>query len=266
MKHSDKMKHKSQVSELFKTSSCLNMDQMIAYRDNKTSPEQRFEIEHHLADCEFCSGAMQGLLHISNTKRFRQTLHRIGNKIHKRFEQERTQTHPFRKRIMILSAAAALIVAVLSVRPLFIKTLTPDTLFDMYFTPYPNTVPLTRDATEASDLKIAMSVYERENYSEAFNSLENLLQIEPDYITARFYAGISGLCVNNSERALIHLKRVMQSEDVRFSDPAHWYRALALLKAGRIIEARSDFEKISQQNSDFSAQSLRILEHMKHIR
>jgi len=50
-----------QYNDLFVTSGCLSQQQLLDYVQHKLSPEQQHEVERHLADCELCSEAVEGL-------------------------------------------------------------------------------------------------------------------------------------------------------------------------------------------------------------
>ncbi len=48
-------------TDIFTETACPTQDQLLAYVQGKLSPEERHEVELHLADCELCSEAVEGL-------------------------------------------------------------------------------------------------------------------------------------------------------------------------------------------------------------
>lgn len=51
---------------LFNETECLSEQIIFEYIDNALSPEQRYNVEKHLVDCELCSDALEGLALVNN--------------------------------------------------------------------------------------------------------------------------------------------------------------------------------------------------------
>lgn len=51
---------------LFNETECLSEQTLLAYIDNKLSPEQLYHVEKHLVDCELCADAIEGLSLVNN--------------------------------------------------------------------------------------------------------------------------------------------------------------------------------------------------------
>ncbi|MEC5143711.1 zf-HC2 domain-containing protein [Chitinophaga sp. 212800010-3] len=48
-------------NDIFVTTGCPSQQQLLDYVQGKLSPEEQHEVEMHLADCELCSDALEGL-------------------------------------------------------------------------------------------------------------------------------------------------------------------------------------------------------------
>src|SRR3954469_10377718 len=52
---------KEEYNDLFTTTQCPTQQQLLDYVQDRLAPEQQHEVELHLADCELCSEAVEGL-------------------------------------------------------------------------------------------------------------------------------------------------------------------------------------------------------------
>jgi anti-sigma factor RsiW len=50
-----------EYNDLFTTTHCLSQQQLLDYVQGRLSPDQQHKVELHLADCELCSEAVEGL-------------------------------------------------------------------------------------------------------------------------------------------------------------------------------------------------------------
>ena len=50
-----------EYNDLFTTTQCPTQQQLLDYVQGRLTPEQQHEVELHLADCEMCSEAVEGL-------------------------------------------------------------------------------------------------------------------------------------------------------------------------------------------------------------
>jgi hypothetical protein len=47
--------------DIFVETSCISQQELLDYLQGKLGPDDRHRVETHLADCEFCSDALEGL-------------------------------------------------------------------------------------------------------------------------------------------------------------------------------------------------------------
>ncbi|WP_143097770.1 anti-sigma factor [Chitinophaga sp. CF118] len=52
---------KEEYNDLFTTTQCPAQQELLDYVQGRLSPEKQHEVELHLADCELCSEAVEGL-------------------------------------------------------------------------------------------------------------------------------------------------------------------------------------------------------------
>src|SRR6186713_2783650 len=52
---------KEEYNDLFTTTQCPTQQRLLDYVQGRLTPEQQHEVELHLADCELCSEAVEGL-------------------------------------------------------------------------------------------------------------------------------------------------------------------------------------------------------------
>jgi len=65
---------KNKLKQLFKQTKCLSLDQLYSYSQDKLPPEAKFEIEHHLLDCDLCSDALEGMKELPSKKQIHKRL------------------------------------------------------------------------------------------------------------------------------------------------------------------------------------------------
>jgi len=248
-------KDRSTLRDAFRPSSCLTLDQFIAYAEGRCSAGKRHGIEKHLVDCEFCSDAMKGLALSGEPQDVRRRVKELNDEI-----RAYGRSKPDRKRGWILSysAAAVLLLAVASM--LVVRNRKPpnEVLFGEFFKPYPNAIPLVRGEEPAGPMESAMVEYENENYGESLRILRDLLAMEPENGPAHFYAGISCLCLNDPRTAVDHLRQAARGGENGLSDPAAWYTALARLKNGEMRSAKALLDSLRVQNGPFTAECLEL--------
>ena len=56
-------------NDIFVTTGCPTQQQLLDYVQGKLTAEEQHEVEMHLADCEFCSEAMEGLTAIKDKEK-----------------------------------------------------------------------------------------------------------------------------------------------------------------------------------------------------
>lgn len=55
--------------DIFVETNCVSQQELLDYLQGRLTPEDRHKVETHLADCEFCSEALEGLSAIPQKER-----------------------------------------------------------------------------------------------------------------------------------------------------------------------------------------------------
>ena len=72
---------KDKIDNIFLESECISEEVMYAYLENKLTQKEHHLVEIHLADCELCNDAVEGLSLIQDKKKIRNFVADINNKI-----------------------------------------------------------------------------------------------------------------------------------------------------------------------------------------
>lgn len=127
------------------------------------------------------------------------------------------------------------------------------------FEPYPDLYTVKGD-NSSDTFQAAMQAYHQGAYAEAaarWQSLSDSAWIQP----ARFYAGVALLANHQPSKALETWKTVSDPGILR--EALGWYRALALLEAGRVAEARTALEAIlTQTDNSYAPRARQLLQKL----
>jgi len=248
------------------SSQCLSFDELIAYSENQLSERQLAEIKEHIDRCPLCSEAIEGVHTVSD----KQNLRPIVRSLRQEIRTRTTQSHVKKQNLKIYYAlAASLLLASSLLIYLFSQNPMEKEIFSKYFKPYPNTIPIVRGEEPVDQLKLAMIEYEFENYTETVLILDKFLKDDPENTTARFYSGVSNLCLDKPVQAINQLKKVVSSSsgESDLKNRAEWYLGLAYLKNQDVENAKALFKKIASKDQDYKQKSDEILEIIKkHVK
>ncbi|WP_143056674.1 anti-sigma factor family protein [Chitinophaga sp. YR573] len=70
-----------EYNDLFTTTQCPSQQQLLDYVQGRLTPEQQHEVEIHLADCELCSEAVEGLATIRQKEQIPVWLQQMRNQM-----------------------------------------------------------------------------------------------------------------------------------------------------------------------------------------
>ncbi len=244
------------VCGIFRQTQCLSFDQFAAYASGRGTAADHREIEEHLAACLFCSEAMDGMEAAGDPV----TAGKTVSELKLRARASRLSRTPERRRGRVWVLGLAALIPVTAVVLLTVLSRGPETnsLFDSYFKPYPNTVPLFRSQEPAGWLENAMAEYDAGDYQGSRIMLETLLAREPENATAHFYAGISSLAMNDTRSALSHLREAALSRGSDWELQAAWYAALCHVRQGETEDALALLDTLRLVGGPFSRESAEL--------
>ena len=114
-------------------------------------------------------------------------------------------------------------------------------LYDRYFTPYPNIFADQPPETEDErDLQHILYYYDRGDYRTAY---DELLPTADAYPAAPLYLGVTALELDNPERAREWFRQI--PADSPYRDAAEWYGALAQLAQGGAAGAKAPVQQLA---------------------
>lgn len=235
---------------------CLSIDRMIQYADKTLSAEENKFVEVHLHQCPFCRESLDGLASFSNKEKAKYLVQNINKNIQSKISFRSSVSTNWKTYYAV---AAVLLISMAAVYFLLTVQFGQNKLFAEYFKPYPNTVPIVRSQQSVSEIQLAMQQYELENYKAARNMLEDILKQNPENLTARFYAGVCQLKLNNPHRASEHFENVEKNPDSEFFLPAQWYLALSYLKNKNKQNAKQILIQLVKQGYEFNTDSRELL-------
>ncbi|MCW3466887.1 anti-sigma factor family protein [Chitinophaga nivalis] len=94
-------------NDIFVTTGCPSQQQLLDYVQGKLTAEEQHEVEMHLADCELCSDALEGLASIRDKEKIPGWIHQMKwdllKKLRKRTRTRRKTENNIYLTVIILS-------------------------------------------------------------------------------------------------------------------------------------------------------------------
>jgi hypothetical protein len=173
---------------------------------------------------------------------------------------KKLKKEPFTAHEKYWALATSVIVIVLTTGIWFSGTLISthkgETLFNEYFSVYHNAIDLSRASYELAN---AVENYDAAKFNEATHFFLVQLINEPKDYVSEFYLGVSRLASEKPIMAEKSFKKVLNSGNGQFKDPAQWYLALCSLKTGKLKEARQQLQQISSDKQHGYSLKARML-------
>jgi tetratricopeptide (TPR) repeat protein len=114
----------------------------------------------------------------------------------------------------------------------------------------------TRGAkTYLAELAAALEPYRRDEFADAARHLALLVQRYPNAAEPAFYEGVSQLFLNQNEAAVSSLEAARRQGSGTLEDDISWYLGLAFHRAGRMPEARREFEALCRSAGEYKARA-----------
>jgi len=272
-----------------KETPCLAFEQMLGYVEKTLSPAKRAEVEKHLTSCEFCSEALEGFAAFPEKAKLPAMVESLNEQIEARYAVEAepevrlsladrlqsvvdsirngletvidTLATPRQNLRFAYVVASVFLVGIVSV--LYLSKDQPnEKLFAEYYQTYPNIASSVRGELTEGKLQDALQQYDAGHFKAAIELLQEILAAEPNNPAANFYAGVSYLKIEESERAVASLQKVLALNDPKFSEPAEWYLALAYLQQNDLEKTRATLRKIAAKDHAFKEQATKLLDKL----
>ncbi|MEM9829023.1 MAG: tetratricopeptide repeat protein [Bacteroidota bacterium] len=218
--------------------------------DMATDEQLREEVELH-----------RQLIFSVETESLRQLLDQIHEK---NFESEaQVVSMPRRRSFFPMAIAASVALLILAGWWIFnLQTSSPESVYAAYFTPAEG-LPTTLGYSTNTDFAEGMVSYKLEEYTEALEYWQPLLEVDPTNDTLNYYVGVTFLANEQPDSAIDYLTTVVSGEQSSFRTPAQWYLALAYLKTDEQEQAKPLLEDLANRDNSYQSQSSEILQKME---
>jgi len=243
-------------------SRCLSLQQLVDYKKNKLSPEERNSVQDHLDSCNLCSAAVEGLNQISNVDKFQSTINHLNHSFHERLYSGSNSLFNWR----ILAAAASLLLMIAGIYYLINRPSVEDELFAKYFQLYPNNIPIVRSQQTINPIQLALQQYELLNIPEAVQKFDQIIEKNPENLTAQFYAGVCKLSNQQPKEAASHFRKILDHTNSEFCEPALWYLALTMIKNCQLDSAKQILRQIIEFNGQYQSPGKNLLFEINSIK
>lgn len=157
-------------------------------------------------------------------------------------------------------AAAAVLAAVIAGTILFTRNPSPVKLADQYIEQNWKSLPVKMGATEDS-LQTAINLYNEGRWKEASGKVEQLLIADHSNATAKKFAGIVSLRLEDYDKALIYFQD-LENDTLLHVNAAVFYHAITLMKrnqSGDKTAARQLLERVDREDLDGKQQAKKWL-------
>jgi tetratricopeptide (TPR) repeat protein len=111
----------------------------------------------------------------------------------------------------------------------------------------------------------AMRSYERGEYALAERQLERFLETDPTHAEALFYRGVSLLLIGRTADAIAPLQAATRHGPGRVREDAHWYLALAYLKAGGPPQALEHLNWVVQASGRHHSEARQLQQEIQSV-
>ncbi len=234
----------------FKPTTCVSQEELRQYLFGDMDRQGLRRVEDHLLDCPLCSDAVDGFEAVGehaadDLEDFESFRKKLPITPTGKVRQLQPSVNA-RKAITSAVAIAALLVVGAVGYFSFFQSPTGPELFAKYYDNYENDIPVNLRRPGLSDVDPnfaqALNAYAEHNYSQANMLFERALQAQPDNEAARFFAGLSLLESNQTEKASSYLSTVSKGTGV-YSKKAAWYLIMCDLKIGDKDSAKARLDK-----------------------
>jgi hypothetical protein len=170
---------------------------------------------------------------------------------------------PYRVLFSVAALLVLLVAAGITLKFVFFSNLSPEKIFQKFYTPYSTDVVLRTSAPERTNLDKAIQYYNEGNYAETLTLLEEIIRTDPTSNLALFYKGLACLGTDDGVSAIRSLQSIPSDWASPFIEHRNWYLALALLKEHRVSEALDLFSEIGAGGGYYAGNARKISRNLQ---
>lgn len=238
-------------------------DLVLKYVHNELSPEERYAFELEMENDPFLMESVEGLQQFAATHTISQ-LQQVQHDLFTSINQKTTTKKASIKKInpfLLWAFAACFIGLIVTVSWHFIlqgNTPNTDQLFAAYYQPLTHPDGTVRGEDNKHSEKDAIALYEKEDYFEAANLYQKLVNNNPENIKNRLFLGISYLSSNQTEKAIVVLSGIQQATE--YQQDIQWYLALAYIKNKNVTAAIPLLHALSESPNYYQPKAKELVE------
>lgn len=179
---------------------------------------------------------------------------------------QRTPNLFTRRKFYYAAASAALLIAAGGiVQKMSNPNLSSDAVFDKYYEPYDVTVTYRSGNTEVDRVLLnALEQYEEQDYEQALQLFEKVLDKGKSNMALNLYSGIAYLEEEKYQKAKTSFSYIMSDKDNLFIEQAEWYLSMCYLKTEKRDKARLVLNKIIERESYYKDQAKDVLKDLRN--
>ncbi len=237
--------------------SCLTREETADYLQNKLSEEKRYNIEHHLLDCELCESALQGYAaaNISPAVTDIDAIRKQMSKANKtqKAEVKSAKIKKVSSRFNWLAVAA---VFALCAAAAWLYSNKESNLYADFYQPYDKNLLATRAAstTENEALTKGLDAYQVGNFEESLLLFEEAKLKDPENSNIALYAGMASLETGAYDKSTEWLAEARINQPSAYGT-ATWYLAMAHLAKKDFPACRNMLKQLTPDDSPYYEQA-----------
>ena len=250
------------MDDIFKKRTCLTKAEIERYLTGKLSQDERFDIENHLLDCELCSAAVEGFgpnndLIYSLPDEWTDEQARDLD-LNNSFNQKGS----FSINWYRIAAVFTGVVLFASVMYQYFNVTNNKKLFADAYSMLPpsesNTRSVETDSAADTEVSEAMTLYGKHEFPKAIELFEQRLKEFPKDNESYLYSGICYLELKDLTKAEENFKKARINSE-SFYPEATWYLALCYVRGGKMDQAKTLLQELTDSQNDYSLKAKELL-------
>lgn len=112
-------------------------------------------------------------------------------------------------------------------------------------------------------LKDVQFYFSKNKFKKALKGYKEILKQHPSDLNAHFYSAICYYNINQSQKALEHLKVVNEHQYDAFRQEGEWYTVLSLVDLKQYEKAKEELQKVINRKDFYYSQAIKLNEELK---
>ena len=111
--------------------------------------------------------------------------------------------------------------------------------------------------------RMAMQNYAKEDYAKAIPGLQAAVKANPQAASFNFYLGACYLLTDQTDPAIVYLRKTISLGNPAYSESAHFYLAKAYLKKKEVSDAEEELQKVVQLHGSRETEAGEIIRQLR---